>query len=82
MQMILKIYRNNEQVNEITSEEPTIIYKNIAQALYTKETKRATKTQITKRNNEINILQKFDQYKTQLTNTTYTYKYKFVDVEM
>lgn len=82
MQMILKIYRNNEQVNEITSEEPTTIYKNIVQALYTKETKRATKTQITKQNNEINILQKFDQYKTQLTNTTYTYKYKFVDVEM
>lgn len=82
MQMILKIYRNNEQVNEITSEEPTTIYKNIAQVLYTKETKRATKTQITKQNNEINIIQKFDQYKTQLTNTTYTYKYKFVDVEM
>lgn len=82
MQMILKIYRNNEQVNEITSEESTTIYKNIAQVLYTKETKRATKTQITKQNNEINIIQKFDQYKTQLTNTTYTYKYKFVDVEM
>ena len=82
MQMILKIYRNNEQVNEIKSEEPATVYKNFAQALYTKETKRATKTQIVKRNNEINIIQKFDQYKTQLTNTTYTYKYKFVDVEL
>lgn len=82
MQMILKIYRNNEQVNEITNEEPATVYKNFAQALYKKEAKRATKTQITKQNNEINIIQKFDQYKTQLPNTTYTYKYKFVDVEI
>ncbi len=80
--MILKIYRNNEQVNEITSTDTTTIYKNIAQTLYTKETKRATKTQITRLNNEINIIQRFDQYKTQIQNITYTYKYKFVDVEL
>lgn len=82
MQMILKIFRNNEQVNEITSTNTTTIYKNIAQALYTKETKRATKTQILRQNNEISIIQKFDAYKTQIPNTTYTYKYKFVDVEL
>lgn len=82
MEMIIEIYKNNEKVNEIQSTDPTEIYKKIAQIFYTKETKRATKTIINRLNDNIKITQIFDQYKTMLENTTYTYKYYFDGVEL
>lgn len=81
MQLTIKIYKNTEQVNEIKSNDPAVIYKNLAQVLMAKENKRAIKTQIAQLpNNKIKVIQKFDQYKTQIPNTTYTYKYNFVDI--
>ena len=83
MEMLLEIYRNGKKVNEMKSNDPANIYKHIAQIYFAKDTKRATKTKITHSLSELlTITQVFDQYKTQLPDTTYIYKYKFVGVSL
>lgn len=85
MQMILKIYKNNEQVNERDIKEPIIIYRNLAEIFYMQLIKQSNTTEIIRQNNEINIIQKFDNHKYGAPiprNTVYTYKYKFVDVDL
>lgn len=73
MKMTIEIYKNKEKVNTMTSEDETRIYKEIAQILFAKEQKRATKTTIDYINNTFKSTQYFDTYKTQLKDT-YTYK--------
>lgn len=80
--MLLEIYRNGKKVNEIKSNDPANIYKQIAQIYFAKDMKRATKTTSTYLNDILKITQVFDQYKTQLPDTTYIYKYKFVGVSL
>lgn len=81
--MIIKIYRNNEQVNEITSTDATEIYKKIAQIYKAKADKRTTKTTIKASYSGIlEATETYNQDKTQLSGTTYTYKYYFKNAEL
>lgn len=82
MEMNLSIYRNKEKVNEIKSNDEKEIYKTIAQVLFCKDSKRATKTTIDYLNNNLKIIQVFDQYKTQIENVQYKYEYYFYGVEL
>lgn len=83
IEMLLKIYKNGEQVNEINSTDPANIYKHIAQIYHAKDTKRASKTKIEiSYNSEIKATQTFKQDKTQIPGTTYTYKYMFVGIRL
>ena len=84
MFMKLEIYKNRELVNTIETENETEIYKTLCQCLYAKETKRASKTSIDYDylNNTMKLTQHFDTTKTQLKNTTYTYKYIFEDIRL
>lgn len=78
--MKLEIYKNKELVNTIISDYEARVYKELATVLFAKEHKRATKTTIDYLNNTMKITQTFDKTKTQLENTTYTYKYVFENV--
>lgn len=83
MEMFLEIYKNGQKVNEIKTTDPANIYKQVAQIYFAKDNKHATKTKITHSMSELlTVVQTFDPSKTQLPNTTYIYKYKFVDVSL
>jgi len=81
--LTIEIYKNNEKVNTFEYLDEKEIYKQLAQALYCKETKRASRTTIKSNAYEIEeITQVFDTSKTQLDNTKYTYIYKFKNVRI
>ena len=83
MKLTIEIYKNNEKVNTIVYEEEHNIYKQLALALYCKETKRASRTTIKANAYAIEqITQVFDASRTQLDKTKYTYIYKFEDVRI
>lgn len=77
MKMILKIFKNGEQVNEITSETPEEIYKEIAN-IYICEKVFNQKSKIKKYlNNIIEIEKDFTT-----NNTKYKYQYHFEGVNL
>ena len=83
MEMKVEIYKNNELVETLETENPEKIYKEIALIFYRKEYKLATKTLIDSGWYHINkITQIFDENKTQIPNTNYKYVFTFEDVEM
>ena len=83
MKMLIEIFKNGEKVNEITSTEPTEIYKKIAQIYNAKESGRTTRTTIKTGWNTIQeVTETYNQNKTQINGVSYKYKYYFDGVEL
>ena len=83
MEMKVEIYKNNELVETLETENSEKIYKEIALIFYRKEYKLATKTLIDSGWYHINkVTQIFDENKTQMPNIKYKYVFTFKNVEL
>lgn len=83
MKMILKIYRNGEQVNEIKSASQTVIYREIAKIYRQKVDKLADKVEIVTGLCELQraaVYTHFDDYTGK--RMKYVYKYTFDGVQL
>ena len=81
MKMSIEIYRNDEKINTITSTDPATIYRNIAQAFRSKDTKMATVKTTYAATGIDKITELFKPSET-TNNATYKYIYFFEDVTL